>query len=170
MLTIFLVDKVDNVDNFDQKHEQPGTSWQCWQFRSKAWTTRNAGRRRDWEQLTLVSTLSPCIMCTGASLLYKIKRSTLLFLPRCLSSRSSLKLRGPSMPSISPNSKKLGKIISNSFQSHQCKIPNKMGSMSAIILNTNKWYQIILNDIQGGGGGKHQLLFLCRGCNGLSGG
>merc|ERR1711962_736175 len=35
---------------------------------------RNAGRRRDWEQLTLVSTLSPCIMCTGASLLYKIKR------------------------------------------------------------------------------------------------
>merc|ERR1711971_452109 len=36
--------------------------------------TRNAGRRRDWEQLTLVSTLSPCIMCTGATLLYKIKR------------------------------------------------------------------------------------------------
>merc|ERR1711926_3599 len=35
---------------------------------------RNAGRHRDWEQLTLVSTLSPCIMCTGASLLYKIKR------------------------------------------------------------------------------------------------
>ena len=36
--------------------------------------TRNAGRRRDWEELTLVSTLSPCIMCTGAALLYKIKR------------------------------------------------------------------------------------------------
>merc|ERR1712080_25060 len=35
---------------------------------------RNAGRRSDWETLTLVSTLSPCIMCTGASLLYKIKR------------------------------------------------------------------------------------------------
>ena len=35
---------------------------------------RAAGRRRDWEQLTLVSTLSPCIMCTGATLLYKIKR------------------------------------------------------------------------------------------------
>merc|ERR1711942_157951 len=35
---------------------------------------RNAGRRRDWHELTLVSTLSPCIMCTGTSLLYKIKR------------------------------------------------------------------------------------------------
>lgn len=35
---------------------------------------RNAGRRRDWSRLTLVSTLSPCIMCTGTSLLYKIPR------------------------------------------------------------------------------------------------
>ena len=35
---------------------------------------RNAGRRRDWPQLTLVSTLSPCVMCTGTSLLYKIPR------------------------------------------------------------------------------------------------
>lgn len=35
---------------------------------------RNAGRRTDWHKLTLVSTLSPCIMCTGASLLYKIPR------------------------------------------------------------------------------------------------
>jgi creatinine deaminase len=33
---------------------------------------RNAGRRRDWPQLVLVSTLSPCIMCTGTSLLYRI--------------------------------------------------------------------------------------------------
>ena len=33
---------------------------------------RNAGRRRDWPQLTLVSTLSPCIMCTGTSLLFRI--------------------------------------------------------------------------------------------------
>ncbi len=33
---------------------------------------RNAGRRRDWPNLTLVSTLSPCIMCTGTSLLYRI--------------------------------------------------------------------------------------------------
>jgi creatinine deaminase len=35
---------------------------------------RNAGRRRDWTRLTLVSTLSPCIMCTGTSLLLKIPR------------------------------------------------------------------------------------------------
>ena len=35
---------------------------------------RNAGRRRDWPQLTLVSTLSPCVMCTGTSLLYRIPR------------------------------------------------------------------------------------------------
>ncbi len=35
---------------------------------------RNAGRRRDWRELTLVSTLSPCIMCTGTALLYRIPR------------------------------------------------------------------------------------------------
>ena len=35
---------------------------------------RNAGRRRDWTDLTLVSTLSPCIMCTGTTLLYRIPR------------------------------------------------------------------------------------------------
>jgi len=35
---------------------------------------RNAGRRRDWPRLTLVSTLSPCVMCTGTSLLYRIPR------------------------------------------------------------------------------------------------
>jgi cytosine/creatinine deaminase len=35
---------------------------------------RNAGRRRDWRQLTLVSTLSPCIMCTGTTLLFRIPR------------------------------------------------------------------------------------------------
>lgn len=33
---------------------------------------RNAGRRRDWNKLTLVSTLSPCVMCTGTSLLFRI--------------------------------------------------------------------------------------------------
>ena len=33
---------------------------------------RNAGRRRDWPSLTLFSTLSPCIMCTGTTLLYRI--------------------------------------------------------------------------------------------------
>ena len=35
---------------------------------------RNAGRRRDWPQLTLVSTLSPCLICTGTALLYRIPR------------------------------------------------------------------------------------------------
>jgi creatinine deaminase len=35
---------------------------------------RNAGRRRDWSELTLVSSLSPCIMCTGTALLYRIPR------------------------------------------------------------------------------------------------
>ena len=35
---------------------------------------RNAGRRRDWTKLTLVSTLSPCIMCTGTALLFHIQR------------------------------------------------------------------------------------------------
>src|SRR5579859_5345124 len=35
---------------------------------------RNAGRRRDWNKLVLVTTLSPCIMCTGTSLLYKIPK------------------------------------------------------------------------------------------------
>ena len=35
---------------------------------------RNAGRRRDWEDLVLVSTLSPCILCTGTTLLFGIKR------------------------------------------------------------------------------------------------
>lgn len=35
---------------------------------------RNAGRRRDWTELILVSTLSPCIMCTGTALLFRIPR------------------------------------------------------------------------------------------------
>ncbi len=35
---------------------------------------RNAGRRRDWPELTMVSSLSPCVMCTGTALLYRIPR------------------------------------------------------------------------------------------------
>ncbi|MCI0366400.1 MAG: nucleoside deaminase [Phycisphaerales bacterium] len=35
---------------------------------------RNAGRRRDWNRLTLVSTLSPCPMCSGTAILFKIPR------------------------------------------------------------------------------------------------
>lgn len=34
----------------------------------------NAGRRRDWSRCTLVSTLSPCPMCSGAAILYRIPR------------------------------------------------------------------------------------------------
>ena len=35
---------------------------------------QNAGRRRDWSDCTLVSTLSPCPMCSGAAVLYRIPR------------------------------------------------------------------------------------------------
>jgi creatinine deaminase len=35
---------------------------------------RNAGRRRDWGELTLASTLSPCPMCTGTAVLFGICR------------------------------------------------------------------------------------------------
>lgn len=35
---------------------------------------RRAGRRRDWHTLTLASTLSPCIMCTGTAILHRIPR------------------------------------------------------------------------------------------------
>jgi cytosine/creatinine deaminase len=35
---------------------------------------RNAGRRRDWKRLVLVSTLSPCPMCSGTAILFKIPR------------------------------------------------------------------------------------------------
>ncbi|GAB4547158.1 MAG: nucleoside deaminase [Phycisphaerales bacterium] len=33
---------------------------------------RDAGRRDDWPALTLASTLSPCVMCTGATLLHRV--------------------------------------------------------------------------------------------------
>jgi cytosine deaminase len=35
---------------------------------------RNAGRRRDWRDLTLATTLSPCIMCSGTTLLHGVRR------------------------------------------------------------------------------------------------
>lgn len=35
---------------------------------------RDAGIRRDFDRCTLVSTLSPCIMCTGTALLFQIPR------------------------------------------------------------------------------------------------
>ncbi|HXV59728.1 MAG TPA: nucleoside deaminase [Vicinamibacteria bacterium] len=33
---------------------------------------QRAGRRRDWPELTLVSTLSPCSMCSGTAILFRI--------------------------------------------------------------------------------------------------
>ncbi len=33
---------------------------------------RKAGRRNDWFSMTLASTLSPCVMCTGATLLHRV--------------------------------------------------------------------------------------------------
>ena len=38
---------------------------------------RNAGRRRDWHELTLYSTLSPCPMCSGTAILFRIPRVVL---------------------------------------------------------------------------------------------
>jgi cytosine/creatinine deaminase len=35
---------------------------------------RNAGRRRDWHRLYLISTLSPCPMCSGTVILFRIPR------------------------------------------------------------------------------------------------
>lgn len=35
---------------------------------------RNAGRRRDWHTLTLYTTLSPCVMCSGTALLLRVPR------------------------------------------------------------------------------------------------
>lgn len=35
---------------------------------------RNAGRRRDWQHLTMATTLSPCAMCSGTAVLHRIPR------------------------------------------------------------------------------------------------
>jgi len=35
---------------------------------------RNAGRRRDWRDLTLITTLSPCPMCAGTAVLLGFRR------------------------------------------------------------------------------------------------
>eukprot|EP00051_Salpingoeca_urceolata_P021342 m.333432 g.333432 ORF g.333432 m.333432 type:complete len:150 (-) comp19780_c0_seq19:3144-3593(-) len=35
---------------------------------------RDAGRRRDWGELTLVTTLSPCAMCAGTAVLLGFRR------------------------------------------------------------------------------------------------
>src|SRR5262249_46652259 len=38
---------------------------------------RSAGRRRDWHTLTLASTLSPCAMCSGTTVLHRIPRGVI---------------------------------------------------------------------------------------------
>lgn len=35
---------------------------------------RNAGRRRDWHTLVMATTLSPCAMCSGTTVLHRIPR------------------------------------------------------------------------------------------------
>lgn len=35
---------------------------------------RDAGRRRDWHELTMATTLSPCPMCSGAAVLHRLRR------------------------------------------------------------------------------------------------
>jgi cytosine deaminase len=37
-------------------------------------TMRHAGLRRDFSELTMATTLSPCPMCTGTAILFRIKR------------------------------------------------------------------------------------------------
>jgi cytosine deaminase len=55
---------------------------------------RNAGRRRDWHRLTLATTLSPCVMCTGASLLHRIPRIVIGENTTFLGGESLLRERG----------------------------------------------------------------------------
>jgi cytosine deaminase len=61
---------------------------------------RNAGRRRDWPSLTLVSTLSPCIMCTGTSLLYRIPRVVIGENRNFLGAEDLFKARGVSLTNL----------------------------------------------------------------------
>ena len=61
---------------------------------------RNAGRRRDWPQLTLASTLSPCIMCTGTSLLYRIPRVVIGENKNFLGAEDLFKSRGVSLTNL----------------------------------------------------------------------
>ncbi len=58
---------------------------------------RNAGRRRDWAELTLATTLSPCVMCSGAVLLHRIKRVVIGEHDSFLGEEQLLKDRGVSL-------------------------------------------------------------------------
>ena len=61
---------------------------------------RNAGRRRDWPQLTLVSTLSPCIMCTGTALLFRIPRVIIGENQNFLGAEDLFKAKGVSLTNL----------------------------------------------------------------------
>src|SRR5271170_5952091 len=58
---------------------------------------RNAGRRRDWAELTLVSTLSPCIMCSGTALLFRIPRVVMRENRNSLGAESHFRQHGASV-------------------------------------------------------------------------
>jgi len=55
---------------------------------------RNAGRRRDWHTLTLYTTLSPCVMCSGTALLLRIGRIVIGENQNYLGEEALLKERG----------------------------------------------------------------------------
>jgi cytosine deaminase len=55
---------------------------------------RNAGRRRDWNELTLYTTLSPCVMCSGTALLLRIPRIVIGEHQNFLGEEELLKERG----------------------------------------------------------------------------
>lgn len=52
------------------EHEQSGDAT----AHAEVMCVRHAGRRRDWRELTLVTTHSPCTMCAGTAALLKIPR------------------------------------------------------------------------------------------------
>ena len=55
---------------------------------------RNAGRRRDWHELTLYTTLSPCVMCSGTALLLRIGRIVIGENQNFMGEEALLKARG----------------------------------------------------------------------------
>ena len=58
---------------------------------------RNAGRRRDWPLLTLITTLSPCPMCSGTAILFKIPRIIIGENRTCLGAEDWLRGHGVSL-------------------------------------------------------------------------
>ncbi len=66
-----LADRAGNiVARGHNEHEQSGDPT----AHAEVVCIRRAGRRRDWRELTLVTTHSPCVMCAGTAALLKIPR------------------------------------------------------------------------------------------------